>query len=81
MSAFGKLHCSANRPNRCRLWADFKIRLSWGRGQCCTASEGSSEPTLSDAALCTNVRSFGPGQKRDKINGSFAKGLWHKTFQ
>jgi hypothetical protein len=39
------------------------------------------EPKVPDAALCTNVRSLGPGQKRDKIKGSFAKGLWHKIFQ
>jgi len=45
------------------------------------AANSGSEPTLPDAALCTNVRSFGLGQKRDKIKGSFAKGLWHKIFQ
>ena len=39
------------------------------------------EPTFPDAALCTDVRSFGSGQKRDKTKGSFAKGLWHKIFQ
>ncbi|MEO1110350.1 MAG: hypothetical protein AAFX90_20755, partial [Pseudomonadota bacterium] len=33
------------------------------------------EPRLTDAAMCTNVRSLNTGQKRDKIKGSFAKGL------
>ena len=44
-------------------------------------ANGSSEPILPDAALCTNVRSLSPGQKRGKIKGSFAKGLWLKAFQ
>ena len=40
-----------------------------------------SEPITLDAALCTNIFSFGPGQKRDKIKRSFAEGLWHRVFQ
>ncbi|MEL6736569.1 MAG: hypothetical protein AAFO98_11985 [Pseudomonadota bacterium] len=36
---------------------------------------GRKEPRLTDAAMCTNVRSLNTGQKRDKIKGSFAKGL------
>jgi len=36
---------------------------------------------LTSAALCLNVRLFRRGQKGDKFNEGFGKGLWRKSIQ
>lgn len=38
-------------------------------------SDDGDEPKVTEAALCTNVRSSDCGQERDKIKPSFAKGF------
>jgi len=46
-----------------------------------SAAKVPNEPTSTNAAGRTNVRTSRRGQKRDKIKVSFAKSLCHKNFQ
>jgi len=65
----------AHKPLYVQFRGHSKVRMSYQQPLEPVAADAAEETILLDAAPCTNVRSVERGQKCDKINQSFAKGL------
>lgn len=75
MAAIRKLHCGVEGSDERPVRAETDFTPVRGAVPSVALPHDGFEPILPDAALRTDVRFSGCGQKRDKIKSSFAKGL------